>query len=319
MYSMKAAVVLGAAAAARAQLTTSTTSRFSNATTTADVVYTTEVVTAFTTYCPAATMIHIGNKTYTVTSATTLTITDCPCTVHKPVPTGPAGGADECAKKCNDQFDACQLAPDANHSFCASQLATCVGYNPFPNSGYKKPTACSAAPGPAPTQPAGGKDCAAKCVDAFNKCQVAPDANHSFCASQLATCVGYNPFGDGTFVTPTACSAAPATTAVQPTGSPDCAAKCVDAFNKCQVAPDANHSFCASQLATCVGYNPFGDGTFVTPTACSAGGVTPTGTAPTGTAPTGTAPTGTPPAVTAGAGHMSPALAMLALGAVALL
>ncbi|KAG5986228.1 hypothetical protein E4U43_005612 [Claviceps pusilla] len=249
MYSMKAAVVLGAAAVASAQLTTS---RFSNATATADVVYTTEVVTAFTTYCPAATMIHIGNKTYTVTSATTLTITDCPCTIHKPVPTGPAGGADECAKKCNDQFDACQLAPDANHSFCASQLATCVGYNPFPNSGYKKPTACSAAA---------------------------------------------------------------ATTAAQPTGSPDCAAKCVDAFNKCQVAPDANHSFCASQLASCVGYNPFSDGNYVTPTACSAPG----GATPTGTAPTGTAPTGTPPAVTAGAGHMSPALAMLALGAVALL
>jgi len=49
------------------------------------VVYTTEVVTAYTTYCPGPTTIAHGTKTYTVTEATTLTITDCPCTVTKPV------------------------------------------------------------------------------------------------------------------------------------------------------------------------------------------------------------------------------------------
>ncbi|TLS24916.1 hypothetical protein PpBr36_08407 [Pyricularia pennisetigena] len=50
-------------------------------------VYVTEVVTALTTYCPVATQITAGGKTYTITSATTLTITDCPtgCTVTKPV------------------------------------------------------------------------------------------------------------------------------------------------------------------------------------------------------------------------------------------
>lgn len=35
----------------------------------------TEVVTSFTTYCPAATTLTVNNKTYTVTEATTLTIT----------------------------------------------------------------------------------------------------------------------------------------------------------------------------------------------------------------------------------------------------
>ncbi|KAF5019040.1 hypothetical protein F66182_8961 [Fusarium sp. NRRL 66182] len=50
-----------------------------------NVTYTTEVVTAYTTYCPAPTEITHGGKTYTVTEATTLTITDCPCTVTKPV------------------------------------------------------------------------------------------------------------------------------------------------------------------------------------------------------------------------------------------
>jgi len=48
-------------------------------------VYTTEVVTAYTTYCPAATSIVHGNQTYSVTKATTLTITNCPCTLTKPI------------------------------------------------------------------------------------------------------------------------------------------------------------------------------------------------------------------------------------------
>jgi len=52
-----------------------------------NVTYTTEVVEVYTTYCPAATEITHGGKTYTVTEATTLTITDCPCTITKPVTT----------------------------------------------------------------------------------------------------------------------------------------------------------------------------------------------------------------------------------------
>ncbi|KAK3309116.1 uncharacterized protein B0T15DRAFT_526202 [Chaetomium strumarium] len=53
------------------------------------VAYTTEVVTAYTTFCPAATEVTVGTKTYTVTEATTLTITDCPggCTIKRPVTT----------------------------------------------------------------------------------------------------------------------------------------------------------------------------------------------------------------------------------------
>ncbi|KAG5951473.1 hypothetical protein E4U53_003023 [Claviceps sorghi] len=321
MYSLKAFVV--GAAVVSAEILQRNAS--------GSAVYVTEVVTALTTYCPGPTAITVNNKTYTVTEPTTLTITDCPCTVHKPQPTAPIGGQDECAKKCNDDFDKCSVAPDANHSFCASKLAACVGYNPFPGSGYVKPTACSAAP--APTQPAGGKDCADKCVAAYNQCQTAPGANHALCASQLATCVGYNPFTTGTFMTPTACSAGPAATTAVPAGGKDCADKCVAAYNQCQTAPGANHALCASQLATCVGYNPFTSGTFMTPTACSAGmqptgmqpigvqpiGVQPTGVQPIGVQPTGTIPGGAPPTMTAGAGQMTPAMALLALGAVVLL
>ncbi|KAH8670995.1 hypothetical protein BX600DRAFT_434132 [Xylariales sp. PMI_506] len=47
--------------------------------------YVTEVVDVYVTYCPYATTLTHGSKTYTVTEATTLTITDCPCTISKPV------------------------------------------------------------------------------------------------------------------------------------------------------------------------------------------------------------------------------------------
>ena len=45
--------------------------------------YTTITTTAITTYCPSSTAITHGTRTYIVTEATTLTITDCPCTVIK--------------------------------------------------------------------------------------------------------------------------------------------------------------------------------------------------------------------------------------------
>lgn len=48
------------------------------------VHYTTEVVTALTTYCPEPTTVSYGTQTYVVTKPTTLTITG-PCTVTRPI------------------------------------------------------------------------------------------------------------------------------------------------------------------------------------------------------------------------------------------
>ncbi|KAG9635556.1 hypothetical protein KCU95_g17971, partial [Aureobasidium melanogenum] len=54
-------------------------------------VYTTEVVTAYTTVCPAPTsgayVTTINSKAYTISSKTTVTVTDCPCTLVKPMAT----------------------------------------------------------------------------------------------------------------------------------------------------------------------------------------------------------------------------------------
>ncbi|KAF4592512.1 Cell wall protein SED1 [Ophiocordyceps camponoti-floridani] len=45
---------------------------------------TTKVVDQYVTYCPVPTMVTMNEKVYTVTKPTTLTITDCPCTVTEP-------------------------------------------------------------------------------------------------------------------------------------------------------------------------------------------------------------------------------------------
>lgn len=44
-------------------------------------VTTTRVVNAYTTYCPEPTTFELGGKTYEVAEPTTLTITECPCTI----------------------------------------------------------------------------------------------------------------------------------------------------------------------------------------------------------------------------------------------
>jgi hypothetical protein len=61
-------------------------------------VYETKYVTDLTTVCPSATIITIGSSlTYTVTEATTLTITDCSCTVTNEVPAATSAPATSAA------------------------------------------------------------------------------------------------------------------------------------------------------------------------------------------------------------------------------
>lgn len=61
--------------------------------------YVTEVLTAYTTYCPEATKITHAGETYTVTEATTLTITNCPggCTVVKPATSSVVSVCNDCS------------------------------------------------------------------------------------------------------------------------------------------------------------------------------------------------------------------------------
>lgn len=51
----------------------------------------TQTVMSYTTYCPSPTSLVVNSKTYTVTQPTTLTITDCPCTITTSMPVSTPG------------------------------------------------------------------------------------------------------------------------------------------------------------------------------------------------------------------------------------
>lgn len=88
---------------------------------------TTEVVTAFTTYCPAATTLTYNQKTYTISSATTLTITDCPCTLTRPV-APPASSASSTYSPCQQVYNSCVVAGNGspNLAACAASSYSCA-------------------------------------------------------------------------------------------------------------------------------------------------------------------------------------------------
>jgi hypothetical protein len=65
-------------------------SAYSTAVNTASVsvVYDKYTASVFTTYCPAATTLTVNGRAYTVTTPTTLTISNCPCTIARTTTSG---------------------------------------------------------------------------------------------------------------------------------------------------------------------------------------------------------------------------------------
>jgi|SwirhirootsSR2_FD_contig_31_8324672_length_880_multi_4_in_0_out_0_1 hypothetical protein len=92
-----------------------------------NVTYTTEVVTAYTTYCPEATTLTFSSKTYTITKPTTLTITDCPCTVSKPVMTSTVTACTTCG---HANSTATYVAPTGGYTTPAGGVTTSAGATP---------------------------------------------------------------------------------------------------------------------------------------------------------------------------------------------
>ncbi|KAM0287477.1 hypothetical protein ACHAQH_000430 [Verticillium albo-atrum] len=97
-----------------------------------NVTYTTEVVEVYTTYCPEPTTLTHGDKTYTITEATTLTITDCPCTISKPVLTTSVVECHDCAPPAKPTHPAPEVphVPTPGHN----QTTTLVPVVPVPTT-----------------------------------------------------------------------------------------------------------------------------------------------------------------------------------------
>ncbi|KAF7543209.1 hypothetical protein G7046_g10044 [Stylonectria norvegica] len=104
-----------------------------------NVSYTTEVVDVYTTYCPGPTELTHGGKTYTITEATTFTITDCPCTITKPVITTSAVVCHNCP------------APGYTNSTLISVPTTVPGGKPGKGETATVPGSAPTGTGAAPT------------------------------------------------------------------------------------------------------------------------------------------------------------------------
>ncbi|KJZ71071.1 Clock-controlled protein 6 [Hirsutella minnesotensis 3608] len=105
----------------------------------------TEVVESYVTYCPGPTQITHGDKTYTVTEATTLTITNCPCTITKPVLTTSSVVCNNCGGGFTNS-----TAPASN----PPAVPTATPVNPPVGTGFP-PTQVPSAPTTVPTAGAG--------------------------------------------------------------------------------------------------------------------------------------------------------------------
>ncbi|RFU72315.1 hypothetical protein TARUN_9947 [Trichoderma arundinaceum] len=117
-----------------------------------NVTVVTEVVDTYTTYCPYATQITHGSKTYTVTEPTTLTITDCPCTITRPVTTVSSVLCNTCGNAAPTGYPTGGNGGSVPPAFTNSTVSTPTyappaGGNPPASTGGVTPTA----PPPVPT------------------------------------------------------------------------------------------------------------------------------------------------------------------------
>lgn len=106
-----------------------------------NVTVVTEVVSSYVTYCPGPTEITHGGSTYTVTEATTLTITDCPCTITKPVTTTSAVVCHTCVPEVPTSYPA--PPPHQNSTIVPAPPASS-------NPGAPVPVPSTSQPAPAP-------------------------------------------------------------------------------------------------------------------------------------------------------------------------
>ncbi|RDA92343.1 hypothetical protein CP533_4416 [Ophiocordyceps camponoti-saundersi (nom. inval.)] len=165
--------------------------------------------------------------------------------------------ADEyyCAQKCTESYDACRGKPGANMSLCASEYASCLGFNPFTDS-YAAPTACAQSSAPAPystpysapySTPAVELTCPETCEEKFNTCRGQPGAYLDECVEDKNAChsaCGYSP-SSSSYAPP------PPPPSPTPIVKPDCGKTCEEKFDACRNKPGANISTCSSEKALC--------------------------------------------------------------------
>ncbi|KAM0425894.1 hypothetical protein ACHAPT_008832 [Fusarium lateritium] len=262
------------------------------------------------------------------------------CKHDEPKPPKPTGTPEECCVQCTTVYDDCCAVDGAIIETCKTEYTVCLGYNPWDVVPWEKPSTCkhdnSKTPptkggkdggiivGPPTKQPSGTpEECCVTCTTTYKACCDAAGDVIDHCKVEYTTCLGYNPWEVVPWAEPTVCKHGDSTgtnggdstgtkggdkgkdgkiitgpPTKQPSGTPEeCCIECTTVYKQCCDESGDVIDHCKVAYTSCLGYNPFEVVPWVEPTVCK---------------------NGDDVVIVSGGESLRPALALLALGAVAL-
>ncbi|KAF4960160.1 hypothetical protein FGADI_1179 [Fusarium gaditjirri] len=250
---------------------------------------------------------------------------------------------EQCCIECTTIYDECCKIPGSDIEVCKKEYTICLGYNPFIVVPWVKPTVCKH--GDSGKIDYGHKEvevtadeCCVQCTTVYDECCAVPGADIAICKEKYTVCLGYNPWDVTPFVKPTVCkhgedsgskgnnggsssssSSSKSDDYSKTSGSKsdssksdsssksgsdeECAVECTTVYKACCDASGAIIETCKTAYTTCLGFNPWDVTPYVEPTVCKKGGK----------------PSGDDVVIVSGGERVRPVLALLAMGAIALL
>jgi hypothetical protein len=257
-----------------------------------------------------------------------------------------SGSEEECCVECTTVYDECCLKGDIE--VCKKEYTVCLGYSPFDVTPYVKPTVCkhdnsgsnskgdTGYNGKGDTGYNGSKsgseeECCVQCTTVYDECCSIDGHDIETCKSEYTVCLGYSPFDVTPYVKPTVCkhgdnsgsnskgdtgyngkgdnSGSNSKTGGDKSdsnskskGDDQCAIQCSTVYKSCCDASGAIVETCKEAYTVCLGYNPFDSHPYVEPTVCKHG-----------------KPSDDEVVIVSGGDRVRPVLALIAVGAFALL
>ncbi|KAL3601634.1 hypothetical protein FPOAC2_05905 [Fusarium poae] len=243
---------------------------------------------------------------------------------------------EECCVECTTIYDECCLKGDIE--VCKKEYTVCLGYNPFDVVPYVKPTVCKYENSGSKTKGDTGykgsksgseEECCVQCTTVYDECCSIDGHDIETCKSEYTVCLGYSPFDVTPYVKPTVCkhgdntgSKSKGDTGYNGKGDnsgskskgdtgyngsksgsdEECCVECTTVYKACCDASGAIIETCKEAYTVCLGYSPFDVVPFVEPTVCKHG-----------------KPSNDDVVIVSGGDRVRPVLALIAVGAFALL
>ncbi|KAM0492850.1 hypothetical protein ACHAP8_009703 [Fusarium lateritium] len=190
-----------------------------------------------------------------------------------------SGSEEECCVQCTTVYDECCSIDGHDIETCKSEYTVCLGYSPFDVTPYVKPTVCKHGDNSG-SKSKGDTGYNGKGGDSGYDSKTGGDKSDSNSKSKGDT--GYNGSKSGS--------------------DEECCVQCTTVYKACCDASGAIIETCKEAYTVCLGYNPWDVVPFVEPSVCKHG-----------------KPSGDDVVIVSGGDRVRPVLALIAVGAFALL